>query len=102
VNTLTINNAHVFRNLVYRLGSNPQKSWSSFKLGLVIFTLGAICILLGAQFTYLFQLPGFILLPIGIFFAAKGYIGIFANRFAKTIERLDAASELNKRNTPPN
>jgi hypothetical protein len=86
------------RNLVYRLGSNPRKSWSTFKLGLVIFTLGAISILLGAQFTYLFQIPGFILLPVGIFFSAKGYVGIFANRFAKTFERLDAAASLNNRN----
>jgi hypothetical protein len=88
------------RKLVYRLGNNPRKSWSTFKFGLVIFTLGAMCILLGARFSYLFQIPGFVLLPIGGMFAAKGYIGIFANRFAKTFERLENLSALNNKNSP--
>jgi drug/metabolite transporter (DMT)-like permease len=88
----------LIRNLVYRLGSEPKKSWSTFKLGLIIFVVGAVFILLGAQFTYWLQIPGFILLLVGGLCAIKGYVGIFANRFAKTIERIDAASALSNKN----
>lgn len=92
----------LFRNIVYRLGRDPKKSWSTFKLGLAIFSAGATLILLGAQFNHLLQIPGFMTLFVGILLSAKGYIGIFANRFAKTIERLDAASSLNNKSNRPN
>ncbi|TDF36393.1 hypothetical protein EYS14_16830 [Alteromonadaceae bacterium M269] len=86
------------RNLVYRLGSDPKKSWTTFKLGLLIFVIGAALILLGTQYSPLLQLPGLIALAVGLIIAAKGYLGIFSNRFAKTLERLDAASTLNSKN----
>ncbi len=68
------------------MGSQPHKSWQHFKLGLVLFAGGAGLILYGAQATPLLQLPGLILMLPGIFFAAKGYLGIFANRFAQTLK----------------
>lgn len=72
---------------IYRLGSQPQRSWSRFKLGLLLFVPAASLILAGSQYWIWLQIPGLLLLPVALFYAAYGYIGIFANRFAQTLNR---------------
>ena len=75
----------MFKNLLYKLGSDPLKSWADFKIGLVIFVVGVVFIYAGAAFWIWLQIPGIIFLAAGFFFALKGYLGIFANRFSQTL-----------------
>ncbi len=63
-----------------RLANDPIKSWQRFKLGLIVFCVGAALILLGAQFWVWLQVVGLILLAIGIVPAAWGYAGMLAHR----------------------
>ena len=74
------------------MGNNPQKSWTDFKLGLAFFISGVVGIFAGLQLWIWLQIPGVFLLAVGIFFAAKGYLGIFANRFSQTLSNLNAAN----------
>ncbi|WP_158972669.1 hypothetical protein [Paraglaciecola sp. L3A3] len=67
-------------NWLQRLANNPNKSWSRFKLGLGIFCLGALLILLGAKYWFWLQVPGLILITIGLVPAIIGYLGILAHR----------------------
>ncbi|WP_416306837.1 hypothetical protein [Neptunicella sp. SCSIO 80796] len=80
------------RNLVYRAGANPRKSWRLFIIGLGIFALGVLFILFGAQQYYLLQIPGLVLLLTGFLIAAWGYFGIFANRFSQLLNRVKPPS----------
>ncbi len=68
------------QNWLQRLGSNPEKSWSRFKLGLVIFSAGAALILLGARYWVWLQVIGLLFLIAGTIPAAVGYAGILAYR----------------------
>jgi thiol:disulfide interchange protein len=88
-------------NFLNRLGRDPLKSWADFKIGLVIFVVGGCLIFAGLKVGIWLQIPGLVLLAVGFGFAAKGYVGIFANRFASTLNRLGSAAEQDKRNTPP-
>ena len=86
----------MFKNLLFKLGSDPVKSWADFRIGLVIFVVGVALIYAGAAFWMWFQIPGIICLAAGIFFALKGYVGIFANRFSQTLNRLTPPDEKDK------
>ncbi|GAA0854986.1 hypothetical protein [Aliiglaciecola litoralis] len=86
------------KNLFFRWGSNPHKSWADFKIGLGIFVLGVVLIYVGLQFWIFLQIPAVILLAVGFLIAAKGYLGIFANRFSQTLNRLGGAAERDKQN----
>lgn len=88
----------MLKHWFYKMGSDPAKSWADFKIGLVIFCLGVVCILLGAKYWVLLQVPGLLILAGGFLFAAKGYLGIFANRFSQTISQLGAAGEKDRNN----
>ncbi|TRY33341.1 hypothetical protein [Aliiglaciecola sp. M165] len=77
----------------YKLGSDPAKSWADFKIGLFVFCVGVVFILLGAKYWALLQVPGLLILAGGFVFAAKGYLGIFANRFSQTLSQLSDAGE---------
>lgn len=68
------------QNWLQRLGSQPSKSWARFKLGLVIFCIGAALVLLGAKYWLWLQVVGLIFLVAGIVPAAIGYAGILAYR----------------------
>ncbi|MGJ8679791.1 hypothetical protein [Paraglaciecola sp.] len=67
-------------NWLNRLADNPNKSWARFKLGLGIFCVGAVLILLGARYWFWLQIPGLLLIAIGIIPAIIGYLGILAHR----------------------
>ena len=86
----------MLKNLIYKLGQNPTKSWAEFKLGLFVFAIGTVLIFAGARYWMWFQLPGALLLAVGFFIAGKGYLGIFANRFAQTLNRLEPPSGQDK------
>ena len=89
----------MLKNLFFRLGSNPQKSWADFKIGLIVFVLGTALIFAGAAYWIWLQIPGIIVLAVGFLFAAKGYLGIFANRFSQTLNQLGGAASKDKQNT---
>ncbi len=86
----------MLKNLIFKLGSNPNKSWADFKIGLVVFVAGVCFIYAGAAFWVWLQIPGVLLLAIGFLFALKGYLGIFANRFSQTLNRLTPPDEKDK------
>jgi hypothetical protein len=66
--------------LLEKLGRDPRRSLTLFLRGLGLFALGAVFIYLGYYNHALWQVPGMILLGLGILLAALGYIGMFANR----------------------
>ena len=78
-----------FKSLVYRLGSEPKHSLKRFFIGLGLFTLAVALILAGYAYQPLLQVPGLLILVVAIFFAAWGYLGIFANRFSQVIAATD-------------
>lgn len=87
-------------NLIYRLGSRPKHSWAWFLRGLGLFLLGAL-LLLTQQLPWLDILAlGLILL--GFVLAVRGYIGIFANRFAQVLNRAGRGGGPSSGNSPPN
>lgn len=86
----------MLKALLTRLGNDPQRSWVDFKIGLAIFVLAVILILAGARFFYWLQIPGLVCLVIALYYSAKGYIGIFAHRFSRTLSSLKAPSAEDK------
>ena len=64
-----------------------MRSWAEFKLGLALFVVGVLLIFAGARFWVWLQIPGLLILAAGGLIAGKGYLGIFANRFAQTLNR---------------
>jgi thiol:disulfide interchange protein len=91
----------MFRDILFRLGSDPHKSWSIFQKGLFVFVLGVCFTLAGAKWWIWLQIPGVVLLAVGLLIAAKGYLGIFANRFSQTLNQLAANAAKDKRNSRP-
>ena len=86
----------MLKSLIYKLGQNPTKSWAEFKLGLFVFVVGVVLIFAGARFWIWLQIPAILLLAAGFLIAGKGYIGIFSNRFAQTLNRLSPPDEPDK------
>lgn len=80
----------MLKNLLFRLGSDPQLSWARFKKGLAFFVLGVVLLYAGALYWIWLQIPAVVLLSFGFITAAYGYLGIFANRFSQTLNRLNA------------
>jgi hypothetical protein len=77
----------MFREWIYRLGSEPKRSIKRFFSGLALFIVGAAGFAIEHQFgawskvvSLLFLIPGFLL-------ACWGWLGIFANRFAQVLNR---------------
>ena len=68
--------------ILLKFGSTPKQSLRHFISGLVLFVLGAICIYLGPILHIWLQVLGLALLVIATAFAARGYLGILANRLA--------------------
>lgn len=79
------------QNWFKRLADNPNQSWRRFTLGLGIFGVGAVLILLGAQYWFWLQIPGLLLLVIGLIPAAIGYFGILAHRMTAGFKRPPAS-----------
>ena len=86
----------MFKNLLYKLGNNPLKSWADFKIGLAVFVVGVVLIYAGAAYWIWLQIPAIIFLAAGVFFALKGYLGIFAHRFLQSLNRLTPRDEKDK------
>lgn len=86
----------MLKNLIFKLGSDPHKSWSDFRLGLGIFVVGVALLYVGAVYWIWLQIPGIAILALGFAIAAKGYLGIFANRFAQTLNRLNSVGKKGK------
>ncbi|WP_252733855.1 hypothetical protein [Pseudoalteromonas sp. C2R02] len=57
-----------------------------FFIGIVLFAISAGLIIFGYLHLALLQLPGLVLLPIALYFAMYGYLGIFANRFSQILK----------------
>ena len=77
----------MLKKWVFRLGSDPKLSLKRFLRGLALFVLAVIFIAIGYYGPAILQLIGLLMLAIALFFAAWGYLGIFANRFAQVLER---------------
>ena len=69
------------RTLV-RMGSDPKRSVRFFIAGVLTFFLGLVALYMGANVWIWWQIPGLLLLVIGVVTALKGYLGIVANRIA--------------------
>lgn len=91
----------MFKHLIYKLGSDPHKNWSNFKLGLMLFALGALLILTGAKSWMYFQIPGIVLLAIGLLISLRAWLGLLANRFSQTLNRLAVAADKDSKNSSP-
>ena len=78
----------MLKNLLFKLGAEPQQSWARFKLGLLLFMVGAVGLVAGAHVWMWLQIPAIISLTIGFLIAGRGYIGLFANRFAHVLSQL--------------
>lgn len=85
-NTLTTKDS-LLKRVLWRLGSDPLKSWANFKIGLMFFVCGAALIYAGLVLWIGLQIAGIIGLVIGSGFAFVGYVGIFANRFYHALNR---------------
>jgi uncharacterized transporter YbjL len=86
----------LLKALLARLGNDPQKSWADFKIGLALFALAVILILTGARFFYWLQIPGLVFLIIALYYSAKGYVGICANRLSRSLNSLKVPSAEDK------
>ena len=78
-----------FKQLIYRLGSEPKISLKRFLSGIGLFVVSAALISFGYYHSHYFQIAGLVLLPVALFFAIYGYLGIFANRFSQFIAKAD-------------
>lgn len=68
--------------------NNPNKRWAEFKLGLIIFSAGAVLIIAGNQLWLWLQIPGLMVLFVGSLIAAKGYFGILLFRLTNGMRQL--------------
>ncbi|MFH6954518.1 hypothetical protein ACHSBP_15610 [Pseudoalteromonas sp. XMcav1-K] len=82
-----------FKHLVYRLGQEPKTSLKRFFSGLGSFVIAASLIVYGYFNSHYFQIAGLVLLPIALYFAIYGYLGIFANRFSQVIAKADESAK---------
>ncbi|MBE0458947.1 hypothetical protein NDQ71_13250 [Pseudoalteromonas sp. KG3] len=83
----------MLKQLIYRLGSEPKLSLKRFLRGLALFVLAVIFIALGYYTHFSLQIIGLVILAIALFFAAWGYLGIFANRFSQVLDRQSSRTE---------
>ncbi|MDN4502987.1 hypothetical protein QX776_11290 [Alteromonadaceae bacterium BrNp21-10] len=82
------------RRIIFHLGGNPHRSWRYFIVGALLFSLGIYILLyLNSSLLWL-QYLGLGLLGSGLIVAIKGYVGIFANRFAQVLNRAKPPPEL--------
>ncbi len=79
----------LLKRTIYTLGREPKKSLRRFFIGLGLFAISVLLIVSGYFYWPLLQLPGLIVLPLSLYFAIYGYLGIFANRFAQVISATD-------------
>ncbi|WP_040698071.1 hypothetical protein [Pseudoalteromonas citrea] len=75
----------MLKTVIYKLGQHPKLSLKRFFIGLGLFALSVLGIAYGYYHYAWVQLIGLGLLAPALFFAAWGYIGIFANRFSQVI-----------------
>lgn len=81
------------KNILEKLGQDPQRSLTLFIRGLGFFAIGACLIFIGYYYHYFWQIAGIVFISLGLFFSAWGYSGIFANRLLNIFNRIS-----NKRN----
>lgn len=82
-----------FKQAIYRLGNEPKISLKRFLSGLGLFVIAAVLIVYGYFNSHYFQIGGLLLLPIALYFAIYGYLGIFANRFSQVIAKADESAK---------
>lgn len=70
------------QRILVRLGENPKRSVRFFIAGALLFFLGLMIVYVGSAQWVWVQIPGVLLMVIGFVIAARGYVGIFANRVA--------------------
>jgi len=70
------------QTLLLKFGSSPKQSVRWFVAGLMCFLIGLIAIYLGPVIHIWLQLAGLIFMAVALLLAARGYIGILANRLA--------------------
>lgn len=71
-------------------GDNPKRSVRFFVTGLFLFFLGLVIVYVGAALSVSthytewvwIQIPGIVVMVVGVAVALKGYVGIFCNRLA--------------------
>ncbi|MDP5029857.1 MAG: hypothetical protein NWQ54_08830 [Paraglaciecola sp.] len=81
-------------NWLHRFANDTPRRWTEFKLGLGIFTAGAILILVGAQDWIWLQVPGLLLLVVGGLVAARGYLGILVFRLTGSFNKAKPPASL--------
>ena len=74
-------------SLLAKIANNPERSLKIFILGLALFSLGACAIFYGYYNHHYWQMLGLALIALGAIFSAWGYIGIFADRLLKMVQR---------------
>ncbi|KMT66172.1 hypothetical protein [Catenovulum maritimum] len=72
---------------IIRLGSEPDKSWRRFFIGLVAFWIAAGLTWFSVDYQVFWFYLSIILLIPSFLYAVYGYIGIFSNRFGRLIEQ---------------
>ncbi len=90
----------MIKKLVFQLGSTPHLSWARFKKGLGLFVAGVVLLYAGAAYWIWLQIPAIVVLTIGFGLAAYGYLGIFANRFAQTLNNMNLHGDRGRKKTP--
>jgi len=70
------------QKILLKLGSTPQQSLRYFLSGLALFVVGVACIYIGPSLHIWLQVIGLFLLACALILAARGYLGILANRLA--------------------
>ena len=82
-----------WQSWIIQLGSQPDKSWQRFFIGLVAFWLAAGMTWFAVDYQAItFYLSAACILP-GFIYALYGYLGIFCNRFGRLIEQSEKYSQ---------
>jgi len=68
------------KQILEKLGQNPQRSLTLFIRGLGLFAIGVLGIFVGYYQHHFWQIAGITFLALGMLLSAWGYCGIFANR----------------------
>ncbi|MFQ3196379.1 MAG: hypothetical protein ACJAUL_001075 [Paraglaciecola sp.] len=76
----------MFKRSLHKLASNPQKSWTRFKIGLGFFVCGVILIFASRHLWIGWQIPALLFLALGVGFAIIGYGGILAYRLTSAFK----------------
>jgi hypothetical protein len=85
----------MLRNILIQAGQNPSLSWKRFRMGIVVFVLGAATLYMSQRVNTNLYWPGAFIVVVGFGISMWGYWGIFANRFAHLLyqRQINAAND---------